>query len=90
MLVEESQRASARLYHDSPRACELLDFNIQCREINHESLVPDFWKLFMKRRWHTSLICEALILNYLKVTKLRVGLILTFATVRLGYKRRVL
>ncbi len=35
-------------------------------------------------------IDEAQILNYLKVTKLRVGLVINFATLRLEYKRRIL
>jgi GxxExxY protein len=39
---------------------------------------------------HITEIEEALILNYLKVTKLHVGLVLNFATLRLEYKRRVL
>ena len=39
---------------------------------------------------HLTEIEEAQILNYLKVCKLRVGLVINFASVRLDYKRRVL
>jgi len=35
-------------------------------------------------------IDEAQIINYLKATKLRVGLVINFASLRLEYKRRVL
>jgi len=39
---------------------------------------------------HLTEIEEAQILNYSKVCKLRVGLVINFASVRLDYKRRVL
>ena len=39
---------------------------------------------------HLTEIDEAQIINYLKATKLRVGLVINFASLRLEYKRRVL
>ena len=39
---------------------------------------------------HLTEIEEAQIINYLKVTGLRVGLVINFASLRLEYKRRVL